>query len=368
MFKLDAEQDNARAGILKTAHGRLKTPFFMAVATKGAVKYAEPSELYSMGTQALISNAYLLWLNPGIKVIEKAGGLHKYMNWKKGSFTDSGGFQMIRESFFLSVRDQGVKFRSPFDGKSHIFTPEDSIEMQNRLGSDVAMVLDDVPPWGSSKERIIQSVKNTTAWAKRCADTHSNSRQLMFAISQGGTYTDLRKKSTQQLADLDFDGYGIGGLCFGEPIPLMNRMVRLSSKILPREKPRYLMGVGSPAEIVEAVAMGVDIFDSVFPTRNARHGCVFTHDGPISIDKKRYLDDYTPIDLDCNCRICREYTKSYICHLLRSKEPTGMKLVTVHNLSFIQDLMRNIRLAITEEKFERFRKDFVKRYRGRSNA
>jgi queuine tRNA-ribosyltransferase len=228
--------------------------------------------------------------------------------------------------------------------------------MQNRLGSDVAMVLDDVPPFPSSKERVALSVRHTTEWAKRCAKIHNNKKQLMFAITQGGTYTDMRTKSTKELASLDFDGYGIGGLCFGEPKPIMHKMVTLSNKILPKYKPRYLMGVGSPAELVESVSLGVDVFDSVFPTRNARHGQLFTADGPMDIEKRRYLDDYNPIDKGCGCKVCREYTRSYICHLMKSKEQTGMKLATYHNLHFIQNLMREIRTAIEEGRFGRFKK------------
>lgn len=364
MFKIKSEYGGARTGILETSHGKVETPSFMAVATKGAAKLITTDELEEMGSQSVISNAFMLYLKPGLKVIGKHGGLHKFMDWNRTIFTDSGGFQVLslENGFHVKTHGKGIEFRSPFDGTKHVLTPKKVMEIQNNLNSDVAMGLDHMPLYGCTKDEAIESLKNTHRWMEECKKLHKNRRQLLFGISQGSIYPDLRKLSVKFIDNLDFDGIAFGGLAIGEPKEDMYRMIEISSKNCSKEKPRYVMGVGSPEDILKCASMGVDTFDSVWPTRNARHGHIFTHGGPINIENSSFREDCSALDKDCGCKVCRKHTKSYIHHLFRTKEPLGLRLASYHNLFFIQDMLKNTRKAIENSRFDSFKRDFLKKY------
>lgn len=363
MFELihEDEHSGARIGKLYTKHGEVETPAFMPVATKGSVKTLSPEELKGVGTRAVISNAFLLYLKPGTEVIQKVGGLHGFMNWSEIIFTDSGGFQMLREPFFNGVSKKGVTFKSPFDDSKHLFTPEKCIEVQMALGSDVAMALDDCPPHGANYDYVKGSTIRTIEWAKRCKRTHDGD-QLLFGIIQGGIFEDLRRESTGALIEMGFDGYGIGGLSIGEPKNVMFKTLKYAVPMIPKDKPRYLMGVGSPLELLDSISLAIDIFDSAFPTRNARHNTVYTYGGKFDISKGRFAEDSDPLDPNCKCYACRNFPTAYIRHLMKVHETLGMRLVTIHNLYFIQDLMEKSRAAITNNEFEEFKNEFKKSY------
>ena len=375
MFDLKATENNARLGQLKTAHGIVDTPSFMAVGTKGAVKLITTSELEDMGAQAMISNAFILYLRPGLEVIKAHGGLHKFMHWHNTSFTDCGGFQVLslgeemnnKDNFLLGKSINGIKFKSPFDGTKHLLNPETVMEIEHALGSDVAMALDDMPLYGCTYDQAVESLKNTHTWMKDCKRIHDDKyseKQLLFGIAQGSVFPDLRLKSIKYIDSLDFDGIAFGGLCIGEPKEKMHEMVKLSTENCSKEKPRYLMGVGSPEDLLECISLGVDIFDSVFPTRNARHGYLFTSKGDIKdITKAQYREDYTPLDENCKCDVCKKHTKSYMHHLFKTKEPLGLRLASYHNLFFIQDLLKSVRKAISNNEFTDFKKDFLINYK-----
>ena len=362
-FSISCEDGKARAGKLRTAHGEVETPCFMPVATKASVKTLSSEELLELGYEAIICNALVLYLKPGVEVIAEQGGLHSFMNFHRTIFTDSGGFQALRREFKPEFTKRGIAFRSPFDNSRHVFTPQLCAAVQEALGSDVALTLDDCPPYGEAKERYAESVARTTRWARQFKEAHSCDEQLLFAIAQGGTFADLRRESAAQLAELDFDGYGIGGLSIGEPHDLMLEMLEVSISALPEEKPRYLMGLGSPVEVLEAIARGVDIFDSAFPTRNARHSAVYTKEGKYSITKAKHLRSSEPLEQGCTCYTCRNYTRAYVSHLMRANEALGMRLVTLHNLHFMQRLMRDARRAIRAGEFADFMQDFIRRFR-----
>ncbi len=349
----------ARVGRLKTAHGIIETPAFMPVATKGTVKTLAPEELYYMGTQALISNAFHLFLSPGMEVIQKAGGLHKFMNWERAIFTDSGGFQMIRKDFPFKITDEGITYKNPRDGKKYSYTPEICLETQKILGSDVAMILDECPAYGSEYSIVEASVERTIQWAKRSEIIEKNEGQLFFAILQGGTFAELRKKCAEELIAMDFDGYGIGGLSIGEPKEIMNEVLKYSVPLVPKNKPRYLMGVGSPVELLEAIETGIDIFDSAFPTRNARHGSLMTSKGNVDIARAKYALDFTPIDDGCGCYTCKNYTRAYLHHLFKESELLALRLTSIHNLHFIQSIVKDAREAILGDRFADFRKSVI---------
>lgn len=342
-------------------HGEVETPCFMPVATKGSVKTLTSEEVMKTA-QAVIVNAFVLSLRPGIRVIKKAGGLHSFMNWEKVIFTDSGGFQMLKEDFLLGVSKKGVTFRSPFDDTRHLLTPEKCVEIQASLGSDVAMVLDDCPPYGKDYNYVKGSLERTIDWAKRSKASHKGEGQLLFSILQGGVFPDLRKKGAEELVKLDFDGYGIGGLSIGEPKKEMLRVLSYTMPLIPEEKPRYLMGVGSPIELLEAISLGVDIFDSAFPTRNARHNTFYTWKGKYNITRGRFSRDLSPLEEGCGCYACENYSRAYISHLMRVYEMLGMRLLTLHNLYFVQELMKRAREAIIEEEFEGFKRELEKSY------
>ncbi len=359
MYKITSKNKTARTGILKTMHFAAETPFFMPVATRASVKHISSSELNEMGCEAIIANAFHLYLKPGTQLIKKAGGLHKFMNFDRCIFTDSGGFQILSEDFFVGRTDNGVIFKS-YENKQHIMTPEKCMEIQQELGSDVAMCLDDVPKYGGSREHIEKSMDITHKWAKRCKESHKG-KQLLFGIAQGSIFKDLRERSVKFIDSLDFDGVALGGLCIGEGKADMHKMVKASVQHISEEKPRYLMGVGSPEDILESIGMGIDIFDSAFPTQNARHGCIFTKKGKIQVEKAIFANDFKQVD-DCKCPVCQNYTKAYLNHLFRAKEMLGMRLASYHNLFFIHELLRNARKAIRKGDFLKFKKSFLKSY------
>jgi len=360
MFNIVSEEQGARLGMLKTAHGTLETPFFMPVATKATVKTLTPEDLVRCDVQVLISNSLHLFLRPGLEVLQAHGGLHSFMRFSGAIFTDSGGFQMIRKGFFIGTDEEGITFRSPYDGKKYKFTPEFSKEVQLKIGSDVAMMLDYCAEYPASYEEAKKSVELTTKWARRFPK-HTEG-QLSFGIVQGSVYEDLREKSARELAAIDFDGYGIGGLSIGEPKNVMHRMVGIVTHILPTDKPRYLMGVGSPLEIIESVMRGVDIFDSVFPTRNGRHGTAITSKGMLNLRKTEFKNDAKPLDEDCDCYTCKNFTRAYLHHLLREKELLGMHLLSLHNVCFMIKFMNRIREEIKQGNLERFKKELEKVY------
>ncbi|MBW2992691.1 tRNA guanosine(34) transglycosylase Tgt [Candidatus Woesearchaeota archaeon] len=362
-MKILAEDKEARVGELKTVHGKLKTPFFMPVATKANVKTLTTHELKKIKVRCVISNAFILSLKPGINTITEQGKLHKFMNWNKGIFTDSGGFQILNPDFLLKKTDQGVVFRNLYTGKKQLFTPETSIEIQNQLSSDVAMCFDDVPHHDAKKDEIKASIKRTHNWAERCINSHNNKKQLLFGIAQGGIFPDLRKKSGKIINSLDFDGIAIGGLCIGETKKHMFKALDAQLTTLDKEKPKYLMGVGSPQDILEAVEKGIDIFDSVYPTRNARRGSLLTKNGQIKITNKRFRNDNTPIEENCGCYTCKNYTKSYLSHLITEQELLGLRLATIHNLYFLSNFMQRIRDEIKNSNFKNFKKQFLKQYK-----
>ncbi len=364
MFKIDSteEKSSARSGTMTMKNRNFDTPGFLPVATKGDVKLVSPDELIQIGAQGVISNAFLLSLRPGVDVIESAGGLGKFMKWPGIIFTDSGGFQILNPEFLVRVADDKVVFRSPFDGKQLEFSPRYCAKIQMRIGGDVALTLDDCPTYGTEYEKIMESTARTIIWAEQFKEAHDDDLQKVFGIVQGGTFEDLRKKCTEALVDLDFDGYAIGGLCIGEPKDVMHRVISQSAPLLPEEKPRYLMGVGSPEDMLEAISCGVDIFDSVFPTRNARHNTVYTRSGKINIGKDKFKSIMGPIDDDCGCYTCKKFTMAYVNHLLREHEYLGMRLATIHNLHFLINLMREAREAIGEGRFLEFKTGFNNNY------
>jgi queuine tRNA-ribosyltransferase len=361
-FKVLERDGKSRAGTLRTAHGEVRTPAFMPVATKATVKTVTAGELSGIGVEALISNSFILYLRPGVDIIKQAGGIHGFMGWEGTVFTDSGGFQMLKDAFLEGPGKKGVRFRSPYDNSRHLITPEKSVHIQEALGTDVAMVLDDCPPYGSTKKEAEMSAARTADWARRCLEARKRKDMLLFAICQGGNYPDLRRRSALELSEMDFDGYGIGGLSIGEPRELMFEGLYESLSELPDDKPRYFMGLGSPLEVLEAIEMGVDIFDSAFPTRNARHNTVYTRKGKYNISKAKHTADFSPLEDGCTCYTCQNFTRAYASHLMRTFEPLGMRLLTLHNLHFMQNLVEGAREAITEGEFQEFKEGIEEFY------
>lgn len=363
-YTLEAKDGNARAGVIETPHGKIETPVFMPVGTQATVKAMTKEELETIHSQIILGNTYHLYLRPGDKLVNDFGGLHKFMNWDKPILTDSGGFQVFSLGELRKIKEEGVHFRSHLDGSKHFLSPEKSIEIQNNLGSDIMMVLDECPPGMSSREYLIPSIERTTRWAKRCVDANKNKdRQGLFAIVQGGIYEDLRDKSFKELSqyDDDFSGYAVGGLAVGEPREDMYRILHYSTPKLPENKPRYLMGVGEPLDMLEAVESGIDMMDCVHPTRIGRHGTVFTKYGRLVIKNQSYYRDERPLD-ECDCYVCKNYTRAYIRHLFKAEEILGQRLATYHNLYFLIKLMDNARKAIKEGKFKEYKEEFIKNY------
>lgn len=363
-YTLEAKDGNARAGVIETPHGKIETPVFMPVGTQATVKAMTKEELETIHSQIILGNTYHLYLRPGDDLINDFGGLHKFMNWDKPILTDSGGFQVFSLGELRKIKEEGVHFRSHLNGSRHFLSPEKSIEIQNNLGSDIMMVLDECPPGMSSREYLIPSIERTTRWAKRCIDANKNKdKQGLFAIVQGGIYEDLRDKSFAELSqyDDDFSGYAVGGLAVGEPREDMYRILHYSTPKLPENKPRYLMGVGEPLDMLEAVESGIDMMDCVHPTRIGRHGTVFTKYGRLVIKNQSYYRDDRPLD-ECDCYVCKNYTRAYIRHLFKAEEILGQRLATYHNLYFLIKLMDNARRAIKEGKFKEYKEEFIKNY------
>lgn len=338
----------ARRGRIETAHGIIETPIFMPVGTRGTVKALTHQQLLDSGTQIILGNTYHLMLRPGMEVIEKAGGLHSFINWDLPLLTDSGGFQVFSLSGLNKITADGVQFRSHLDGSSHFLGPRESMAIQRTLGSDIVMAFDQCVPFPCTREEVEASLERTHRWAKICQECPLKSHQSLFGITQGGVYQDLRIKSTQEIVKLNFDGYAIGGLSVGEPAEDMYRMIDLIEPYLPQEKPRYLMGVGTPRNLVEAVVRGVDMFDCVMPTRNARNGTAFTWSGKIHIKAGRYAEDFTPLDPELDC-YTSQFSKAYLRHLINVDEITGLTLVSLQNIAFYLDFMRQLRQAIEQD-------------------
>ena len=369
-FEITHSDNNsaARTGLLSTAHGKIQTPFFMPVATKGAVKLVSHEQLLKMNIDCLISNAFINYLKPGLPLIEKAGGIHKFMSWDKALFTDSGGFQLILEHFSPKISDKGVSMKNPFDKSRELITPEKAIEIQNMLGSDVAMVLDHQPLFGKSRVDYLDSTIRTIEWAKRCKKTHdknenkTNPEQLLFGIAQGGNHADLRQKCALALRQIGFDGIALGGFGIGEAQSDMYRIIKSVKKVLPESNPTYVMGIGSPIEMINAIACGADMFDSAYPTRMARHGKIFTYNGTIQIDRGVHKTDFSPLDLECDCFVCKQHSRAYLHHLYKTYEQNGEMLLSYHNTYFMAKLIQNIRVAIAEQRFTTFKKEFETKY------
>jgi len=368
MFKLEAKEGKARAGELETRHGKIKTPFFMPVATKGAIKHLSTKQLEETGTNCFIANALLLSLKPGLEVIKRHGTLHDFMHWNKAIFTDSGGFQILIPGIFIKQDDRGVWFKDPFRGEKLFLTPEDCMEIQISIGADVAMCLDDVPQVNCDETREKDATRRTHLWAERCKKSHTDKKQSLFGIAQGGRDPELRKESMEFMVQLDFDGYAFGGLCLGEGRDIMLKMVEAQEPVIPDNKPRYLMGVGSPEDILLCIERGVDIFDSIFPTENARHETVFTRNGRIRITKPMYAQDLSRLDENCGCYCCKHFTKSYLHHLMRIGEALGMQLCSLHNIHFLQTMIKEAREAIVEGKFQEYKNSFLEKYKNLQNG
>jgi queuine tRNA-ribosyltransferase len=366
LFSLTHTDGAARRGVLQTAHGTIETPAFMPVGTQGAVKALTPQHLEEIGASVILGNTYHLMLRPGDELIARRGGLHKFIGWKKPILTDSGGYQVFSLAERRKIDENGVEFRSHLDGSPHLLTPERAVEIQANLGSDIAMVLDECPALPSTEEVIDKSLELTARWAQRCRERFFSLRkngpdpvsQLQFGIVQGGTFLELRAKSSELIVSIGFDGYAIGGLSVGEPNETMYQVVEATTPRLPADQPRYLMGVGTPIDLVESVARGIDMFDCVLPTRNARNGQLFTSEGTLNIKNAQFSEDDGPADPACNCYTCRNFSRAYLSHLFRAGEMTGGTLNTLHNLSFYLDTMRRIREAIAFGRFEDFRQSF----------
>ena len=352
----------ARLGILRTSHGAVETPVFMPVGTQATVKTMTPEEVRAAGGEIILSNTYHLYLRPGHELVRQAGGLHRFMHWDGPVLTDSGGFQVFSLGPLRKVSEQGVTFRSHIDGAEHFFSPEKAMEVQMALGSDIAMAFDECAPYPCSREYAREAADRTTRWAGRCREAHRREDQGVFGIVQGGTFPELREKSARELVEFDFPGYAIGGLSVGEPKPLMYAMLDHTVPLLPEDKPRYLMGVGSPDCLVEGVARGIDMFDCVLPTRIARNGTVFTGRGRLVVRNAEYARDFAPLEPGCGCYACRHYTRAYIRHLIKSGEVLGIRLTTMHNLYFIAKLMRQIREAVRKGEINAFREKFLKEF------
>lgn len=360
---MTARQGKARTGRLKTARGTVETPVFMPVGTQATVKAMTPDELQEIGVEMILSNTYHLYLRPGTEIIELAGGLHKFMNWSRPILTDSGGFQVFSLSALRKVDEEGVTFRSHIDGSAHFFSPEDAIAVQESLGSDIIMPLDHVVSYLSSHEETREAMERSVRWAIRCRERHKKEdEQALFAIIQGGIFADLRTQCCRELVDKDFAGYAIGGLSVGEPKEQMYEVLELVTPLLPQEKPRYLMGVGSADALLEGVRRGVDLFDCVLPTRIARNGRVMVTGGYLNLRNARHATDLQPVDPFCECYVCRHYSRAYLRHLLKTEEILGLRLTTYHNLFFLNSFMSQIRQAIWENRLDDFAREFWSRF------
>jgi len=336
----------ARRGVLELAHGRVDTPAFMPVGTYGTVKAMSPEELVGLGAQIVLGNTFHLWLRPGVEVIEKHGGLHRFMGWQRPILTDSGGFQVFSLASFRKLGEEGVRFASPINGDKLLLTPEESMRIQRALNSDIVMAFDECTPWPATEKQARKSMELSMRWAERSRRAHEGNPNALFGIVQGSVYEALRGKSLHELTNIGFDGYAIGGLAVGEPAADRSRIMRHVLQEMPAEKPRYLMGMGTPEDLIEAVAAGVDMFDCVLPTRNARNGWLFTRSGDVKIRNARWRDDARPLDASCTCHACRNFTRAYLYHLQKANEILGARLNTIHNLHYYLGLMAQLRQAI----------------------
>ena len=373
-FQLQHSDGQARAGELVTPHGKALTPFFMPVATQATVKGLTMEEVREVGAQVVLSNAYHLYLRPGVEIVSMLGGLHKFMGWDGPILTDSGGFQAFSMGPLRKVSDGGIKFRSHIDGSEHNFTPRLATANQEGLAPDIAMCFDQCIAYGATEKEVRQAMERTHRWAKECFDVHQTSPsgaasgQALFGIVQGGTFESLREESAHAISEIPFHGYAVGGLAVGENKEDMYRFTGQVTEALPKEKPRYLMGVGSPEDLVEGVARGIDMFDCALPTRVARNGSLFTPEGRVDITKARYAEQQGPLDESCDCYSCQNYSAAYLRHLFRAKELLGLRLASIHNLRFVLSLMDRIRAAIFEDRFDAFRKDFMDAYKPADEA
>ncbi len=355
------ERTNARAGVMRTPHGDIPTPVFAPVGTAATVKTMTPADLHDLGATLILANTYHLYLRPGADLVARIGGLHRFMGWDGPILTDSGGFQVFSLKSLRQVDDDGVTFRSHIDGSTHTFTPELVVAAQEKLGADIIMAFDECPD-PSDYDYNVQALERTHHWAERCRAAKTRTDQALYGIVQGGVFPDLRAESAEFLTSLDFDGYGIGGLSVGETKPEMHAMLEVLHPLLPRHKPRYLMGVGSPEDLFECVARGVDQFDCVLPTRVARNGAVFTHVGRVNLRNAAFAEDPAPIEEDCTCYTCRTFTRAYLRHLIIAKEITGLRLTTLHNLHFMLETMRRIRQSILDGVFADYKAEFLASY------
>lgn len=364
-YQLKHKEKNcdARIGKIKTKHGEIETPVFMPVGTSASVKTLSFDEVDEVGSQIILSNTYHLWLRPGADIVEKAGGLHNFMNYHKPILTDSGGYQVFSLSDTRSIKEDGVIFKSHIDGSKLFMSPEISIDIQNKLGADIIMNLDECIPYPAAFDYVKDSVDRTLRWAKRCQDAHKRKDdQALFGIVQGGEYPELRKYCAEELVKMNFDGYAIGGTSVGEPKSIYKDMIDMSVKYLPENRPRYLMGVGSPVSILEAIERGIDMFDCVLPTRVARHGTAMTSTGRLVIRNAKYKEDFSKLDEKCDCYACQNFTRAYIRHLFNANEQFGQRLVSIHNIRFLHNLVNNAKQAIMEDRFLEFKEEFYNSY------
>lgn len=368
-YELIQEEKNtmARYGTIHTTYGSFETPMFMPVGTLASVKMLTPEELYDVNSGIVLGNTYHLWLRPGPDIVEKAGGLHNFMNYKRPMLTDSGGFQVFSLAQSRKIKEEGVYFKSHIDGSNLFLSPEISIDIQEKLGADIIMSFDECPAYPSTYDYMKQSVDRTLRWAKRGKDAHKKEDQALFGIVQGGEYEDLRAYSAQETVKMDFDGYSIGGTSVGEGKDVMYKMIDYSTKYLPKDKIRYLMGVGDPIDIIEGVIRGIDIFDCVLPTRLGRHGNAFTRHGKINLKNAKYKEDFTALDETCDCYTCKNYTKAYLRHLFVAGEGLGGRLLSLHNIRFLIRLTEELREAIKNQTIMEYRDTFIKEYGEGSN-
>lgn len=361
-YELLKNDQNARYGLLKTNYGGFETPMFMPVGTLANVKSLTPEELKAMNSAIILSNTYHLWLRPGEDIVAKAGGLHKFMNYDGPILTDSGGFQVFSLARPKDINEEGVMFKSHLDGSKLFLTPELSIQIQNKLDSDIAMSFDECIPYPATYEYAKESTERTLRWAKRGLAVHNNPNQSLFGIVQGSSYEDLRRYSAEETSKLPFDGFSIGGTSVGEDKKTMYKMIDDAIKYLPTDKPRYLMGVGDPVDLLEGVERGIDMFDCVLPTRIARHGNAFTRCGKINLKNAKYKEDFSPIEDSCDCYTCKNYSKAYIRHLITCNESLGGRLLSIHNIRFLIKMMEEIRVSIKNETYQNYKKEFLKNY------
>jgi queuine tRNA-ribosyltransferase len=365
-FELLNTDQQARRGQLNFARGQVDTPAFMPVGTYGTVKAMTPEELQGIGAQIILGNTFHLMLRPGTDIIQQHGDLHDFMHWQGPILTDSGGFQVFSLAEMRKITEEGVTFNSPIDGAKVELTPEKSMQVQRALGSDIVMIFDECTPYPATYDEASGSMELSLRWAERSKKAHAGNSSALFGIVQGGMYDDLRKKSINKLVSIGFDGYAIGGLSVGEPADERNRMLEVCTPLMPQDKPRYLMGVGKPEDLIEGVRRGIDMFDCVIPTRNARTGFLYTHNGIIKIRNSRFATDTNPLDDQCGCYTCQNYSRAYLRHLDKCQEILGARLNTIHNLYYFQDLMKKIRQSIEENRFDDFARDFYQLYKNQA--